>query len=108
MRRSSKVAATVLVGLAVACPVGYAVGSDSPDGVENSAAQATDMDGIYAGVPEKFSDAQIQMCEEAVKRDSNSECAQRLEIVKLKNEGIVKPGLYTKDEFQAYFDTPLP
>ncbi len=110
MSRSRKLIAAAVVGLTIACPVGYAVGSDNlgdpPEGNDPLPA----LHG-YGGIPEADpAEGAIEGCERAMETyDPDQVCEMTLKLWKLKETGVLEPGIYPMQELRPYLEsTTLP
>lgn len=112
MRVGVKVATVGVVGLLMACPVGFAVGSqqgDSSTSAQSAEALESPQGEVYAYVPPvPVSDELISMCNEKLAEREDEACSLLLQIAEKEKEGVLAPGYYTKSEFEAKLGTVLP
>lgn len=110
MRVGTRVAAVVVVGLAVASPVGFAVGSQQGNGQSDPAVGQTSQsseayvpkEGIYAHISEfPTPDGVLDLCREKLTENPNDECGIFVQIEDARDKGLLQPGDYTKEEFDA-------
>jgi len=110
MQRGARMAAMAVVGLILASPVGYAVGSQQGnDKAEPAPETSAPSDEIYAHVaPAPFSQELIDSCREKLVEQPGDTCRVFVEMAEKREQGLLPPGDYTKPELESILGTELP
>lgn len=106
MRVGARIAAVVAVGLVAASPVGFAVGSQQGGGQSDPDVDSSKMyvprEGIYAHIPEERPpEGHLDLCRERLIENPKDECGIFVEIEEARDKGLLQPGDYTQEEFEA-------